>query len=228
MLRTGLFDVVAQPARPSYAEPRRRPAAPSIETFEKIMADRGIVARLHAGRGGRRPGRRRDPQPARSGSCPPSERSDEQITRPGRSRCSTRTNPTYIRDLGSLTDDDAATATSSSRRDCHAGLPERASTATGSTPSTATRSTSTSPTAPGMLELAARRHPQRGVRRGVGARERGGPARRLGRGPARQGARRRRRGRRGDLPRRRRGHRRRVGAVRCRPRRRAATRRPTC
>ena len=60
----------------------------------------------------------------------------------------------------------------------------------------------------------------------MGARERGGPARRVGRGPARQGARRRRRGRRGDLPRRRRGHRRRVGAVRRRAWRRAATRRP--
>jgi NAD(P)-dependent dehydrogenase (short-subunit alcohol dehydrogenase family) len=97
VLRTGLFNSARN--RPAEllnpGEPRR---SGSIESFEKNLADRGIVL---------------DYTPVeeiadrvvdalRSGTfwiLPPSERSDQQITARAQSML-TRTNPTYIRDLG--------------------------------------------------------------------------------------------------------------------------------
>ena len=97
VLRTGLFnsgrnrpDELLNPG-----QPRR---AGSIETFEKTLADRGIVldytpVEVVAGR---------VVEAIRADTfwiLPPSERSDEQITARAQSML-TRTNPTYIRDLG--------------------------------------------------------------------------------------------------------------------------------
>ena len=97
VLRTGLFNSARN--RPAEllnpGEPRR---SGSIESFEKNLADRGIVLDYTpveeiAGR---------VVDAVRSGTfwiLPPSERSDEQITARAQSML-TRTNPTYIRDLG--------------------------------------------------------------------------------------------------------------------------------
>jgi NAD(P)-dependent dehydrogenase (short-subunit alcohol dehydrogenase family) len=97
VLRTGLFnsgrnrpDELLDPG-----QPRR---AGSIETFEKTLADRGIVLDYTpveevAGR---------VVEAIRADTfwiLPPSERSDQQITARAQSML-TRTNPTYIRDLG--------------------------------------------------------------------------------------------------------------------------------
>jgi NAD(P)-dependent dehydrogenase (short-subunit alcohol dehydrogenase family) len=97
VLRTGLFnsgrnrpDELLNPG-----QPRR---AGSIETFEKTLADRGIVLDYTpveevAGR---------VVEAIRADTfwiLPPSERSDQQITARAQSML-TRTNPTYIRDLG--------------------------------------------------------------------------------------------------------------------------------
>jgi len=97
VLRTGLFNSGRN--RPDeLLNPGEARRAGSIETFEKTLADRGIVL---------------DYTPTEEVAArvvdavrqdtfwilPPSERSDEQITARAQSML-TRTNPTYIRDLG--------------------------------------------------------------------------------------------------------------------------------
>jgi NAD(P)-dependent dehydrogenase (short-subunit alcohol dehydrogenase family) len=97
VLRTGLF--TSWRNRPAaYANPGEAPRTGSIETFEKTLAERGVVLdytpveEVAA----------RVVDAVRSDTfwiLPPSERSDEQITARAHSML-TRTNPTYIRDLG--------------------------------------------------------------------------------------------------------------------------------
>ena len=123
MLRTGLFESWRnRPAELAKEKPRR--ATPSrLEEFEKLMRDAGVELQYTpveevAGR---------VVDAIRAGDfwiLPPSERADEQIrARP--SRCSSaRTPPTSRRSQGDgWSETRACTATSSSRRDCHAGLP---------------------------------------------------------------------------------------------------------
>ena len=112
--------------------------------------------------------------------------------------------------------------------DCHAGLPNE-QYRDWLDPSTATRSTP--PGRPGPDDGAGRPGAcsTRSSPHEWAHRERGGPARRLGRHPARQGARRRRRGRRGaSSPTPTRCRRRRLGPVRRRPQRVGRVRDPSC
>ena len=124
MLRTGLFDVVAQPAA-EYANASAAPTPPTTDRAvrEGRCADARRRARLHAGRGGRRRVSSTRSAPATFWILPPSERTDEQINGARRVDARRATNPdlhprAWEADAGAI-----VTATSSSRRDCHAGLP---------------------------------------------------------------------------------------------------------
>ena len=68
--------LVAQPARRVRQPAASRRRTGSIETFEKTLADARRRPRLHAGRGGRRPGRRR--RPRRHVLDPPAERAQRR------------------------------------------------------------------------------------------------------------------------------------------------------
>ena len=130
--------------------PRQTPPT-TIESFEKRMADRrrravdytpveevaDRVVDAH-------------PRPTGSGSCPPSERTDEQITRPGRSRCSTASNPTTSATSQADRGTDAMSRYLVISADCHAGLPERGVPRVARPGVPRARSTRSSPTAPGM------------------------------------------------------------------------------
>ena len=153
MLRTGLFDVVAQPAElVRTPDATRGPPPSTLETYEQRMADAGSRARLHAGRGGG--GRVVDAIRDRPVLDPaPSERTDEQIQARADSmleRAEPDLPPRRDRMRPDMSRSDlppSDTATWSSRPTATPACPT-SSTATGSIPSTATRSTSAWPTGP--------------------------------------------------------------------------------
>ena len=120
VLRTGLFESWRNRPR-GVRQPRPAGQAPDDDRVVRAGDGGGRVSTSSTPRSRRWPAGSSTPSaPTGSGSCPPSERSDEQITARGPTRCSTRTNPTYLR-RSSEADHVGPLPVISS--DCHAGLP---------------------------------------------------------------------------------------------------------